>query len=148
MTRGDYSEDLGALARQGSSAFVVLAVLLPSLLGITLRAVVGRRRIAPAMPAFKLLNLLDLLVLNYTNVAAALPQAVAHPDWDFLALAFIITATMCAGAFAAGWWIPVLFHADRADRIALTFGLGMNNNGTGLVLAAAALAGRCRSCCC
>jgi BASS family bile acid:Na+ symporter len=140
VTHGDYSEDLHELARQGSSAFVVVAVLLPSLIGIALQAVLGRRRIARLMPALKLINLVNLLALNYTNAAAALPGSVAHPDWDFLALTLAVTATMCVGAFAAGWWIPRLFHAGRADRVALTFGIGMNNNGTGLVLAAAALA--------
>ena len=32
-------------------------------------------------------------------------------------------------------------RADRSQQTALMFGLGMNNNGTGLVLAATALAG-------
>jgi BASS family bile acid:Na+ symporter len=140
LTRGDYSEDLHELARQGSSAFVVIAVLVPSIVGIALRAIVGRSRIARLLPALKVLNLADLLALNYVNAAAALPPSVAHPDWDFIGVTLAITATMCAGAFAAGWWIPRLFHADRADRVALTFGVGMNNNGAGLVLAATALA--------
>lgn len=140
VTRGDYSEDLHELARQGASAFVITVVLLPSLLGLALHPVLGRRRIARAMPLLKLLNLTNLLVLNYTNAAVALPHALGHPDWDFLEIAFAITSAMCVGAFAAGWWIPRLFHAERADRVALMFGLGMNNNGTGLVLAAGALA--------
>jgi len=88
----------------------------------------------------KLINLFDLLLLNYANAAAALPQTVRQPDWDFLALVLGITAAMCAGAFASGWLTARLFGAAPADRTAMTYGLGMNNNGTGLVLAAAALA--------
>jgi bile acid:Na+ symporter, BASS family len=36
--------------------------------------------------------------------------------------------------------ISCLRDSDQSDRIALMFGLGMNNNGTGLVLASMALA--------
>ena len=43
-------------------------------------------------------------------------------------------------AFAAGWGIAKFLRAGRDQRAALMFGLGMNNNGTGLVLAATALA--------
>jgi BASS family bile acid:Na+ symporter len=139
VTIGDYSEDLHELASQGSSAFVVLAVVVPMVLGLGLRRVVGPARAARVLPVLKLLNLLNLLVLNYTNAADALPQTLARPDWDFLALVVVITGLMCAGAFATGWALPRLLGAGRADRTAMMFGLGMNNNGTGLVLASAAL---------
>jgi BASS family bile acid:Na+ symporter len=139
ITTGDYSEDLHELASQGSSSFVMLAVVVPSALGLALRAVLGPSRTARALPALKLLNLVNLLLLNYANAAEALPQTLTAPDWDFLGLVLAVTALMCAGAFVTGWLVPRAFHADRADRTALMFGLGMNNNGTGLVLASAAL---------
>jgi BASS family bile acid:Na+ symporter len=140
LTRGDYSEDLHELASQGSSGFVILAVVLPSTIGISARALLGARRVQRVLPHLKLLNLVNLLVLNYSNAAAALPQVVHGPDWDFLALTLALAATMCAGAFALGWFSAPRFRADRADQTSLTYGLGMNNNGTGLVLASSALA--------
>jgi BASS family bile acid:Na+ symporter len=142
LTHGDYSEDLHELAAQGSSSFVVLAVVIPSALGLLLRRLLGPTGTARALPALKLLNLLNLLLLNYTNAADALPQTLQRPDWDFLGLILIVTGLMCAGAFATGWLLPRALRngAGRADRAALMFGLGMNNNGTGLVLASAALA--------
>jgi bile acid:Na+ symporter, BASS family len=140
VTHGDYAEDLHELASAGSRSFVVLAVVLPSAIGIIGRVVVGPQRVARALPALKLANLVDLLVLNYANAAAALPQVVTRPDWDFLALIVAITVVMCAGAFVTGWAIPRALHAPRADQISLMFGMGMNNNGTGLVLASTALA--------
>lgn len=140
ITRGDYSEDLHELARQGSTAFVAVAVLVPSLLGIALRAALGKRRASLALPTLKAVNLVDLLLLNYSNAAVALPQAVARPDWDFLAVTVMTTALMCAGAFAIGWLVARLFKTDRRSTISLMFGLGLNNNGTGLVLASVALA--------
>jgi BASS family bile acid:Na+ symporter len=38
-----------------------------------------------------------------------------------------------------GWFLPKLLKLGYPERIALMFGLGMNNNGTGLVLASMAL---------
>jgi BASS family bile acid:Na+ symporter len=139
ITKGDYSEDLHELAREGSSAFLFLAVVLPSALGLGLRALLGRQRAARALPVLKALNLVDLLVLNYSNAAVSLPQAVRNPDWDFLVLVVGITAAMCVGAFVCGWLVARLFRAAHGDETALMYGLGMNNNGSGLVLASAAL---------
>jgi BASS family bile acid:Na+ symporter len=139
LTHGDYSEDLHELARGGSRAFVVLAVVIPSVLGLALRAALGDRCVLHALPVLKAMNLVVLLVLSYSNAALALPKLIARPDWDFIVLTFAITATMCAGAFAAGWGIARSLRAVRADRIALTYGVGMSNNGAGLVLAASAL---------
>jgi BASS family bile acid:Na+ symporter len=140
VTNGDYSEDLHELAASGSSAFVAFAVVIPSLLGIALRAVLGARRTTRILPALKMLNLFDLLLLTYSNAAVALPETLRAPDWDFLALALTIATCMCAGAFALGYGLARAFRADRPDQTSLMFGLGMNNNGTGLVLAATALA--------
>lgn len=140
LTQGDYSEDLHELAATGSGAFVIIAVVIPSAFGLALRAALGARRVARVLPALKLLTLVDLLVLNYTNTAEALPGVVRAPDWDFLALIVLVTALLCASAFATGWLLPRALGGDDSDRTAMMFGLGMNNNGTGLVLAAAALA--------
>lgn len=51
-----------------------------------------------------------------------------------------VTLLLCAAAFVAGWTFTRLRNSDLSDQIALMFGLGMNNNGTGLVLAAMTLA--------
>ena len=43
-------------------------------------------------------------------------------------------------AFGSGWLLARCLKVDSSERSALIFGLGMNNNGTGLVLASMALA--------
>jgi BASS family bile acid:Na+ symporter len=43
-------------------------------------------------------------------------------------------------AFSAAYWLSCVFNLDEAERFSLMYGLGMNNNGTGLVLASLALA--------
>jgi BASS family bile acid:Na+ symporter len=140
LTSGGHASELRKLAAGGTSAFLLACVALPSLLGILGRHVISGGRIDSARPQFKLTNYLVLLLLNYGNGAVALPQAVAYPDWDFLALILGATIALCVIAFSAGWWLGRPFGADRPRRTALMFGLGMSNNGSGLVLAGMALA--------
>jgi BASS family bile acid:Na+ symporter len=73
------------------------------------------------------------------NAAVSLPQIVAHPDADFLALALLVTVFLCFVMFGAGWLLARLLRLDHARQAPLVFGLGMNNNGAGLVVAANAL---------
>jgi BASS family bile acid:Na+ symporter len=52
---------------------------------------------------------------------------------------FAITILLCLSLFAAGNLAGKLLKTGDSNRIALMFGLGMNNNGVGLVLASMAL---------
>jgi BASS family bile acid:Na+ symporter len=140
MTTGDYSEDLHELAESGTGAFLAYAVIVPSLLGIAARVLLGRERTALVRPYLKLSNSAVLLLLNYSNAAISLPQTVADPDLDFLVVTLAITLGLCVATFAAGWLIGWRGKFDSSEQISLTLGLGMNNNGTGLVLASMALA--------
>jgi bile acid:Na+ symporter, BASS family len=112
---------------------------LPSLLGLGMRLAVPEAQLTGLMPFIKLLNCIVLLLLNYSNGSVSLPQAVADRDVDFLAVTLGITTGLCVTAFASGSVLSRLFKVDQADRISLMYGLGMNNNGTGLVLASLAL---------
>jgi BASS family bile acid:Na+ symporter len=141
VTAGEYAENMHALAGSGTAAFLMVCVLLPSFSGIIGRALLGEKRLASAKPFLKLINSFNLLLLNYSNASASLPQAVADPDWDFLAVTLGIVSGMCIVAFASGWLLGRLLKTDRTQQTALMFGLGMNNTGTGLVLASVALAG-------
>lgn len=68
-----------------------------------------------------------------------MPDALSRHDLDFLGLILMIVTALCLLAFASGYLVAKHFGADRDNRASLMFGLGMNNNGTGLVLAAVAL---------
>jgi bile acid:Na+ symporter, BASS family len=140
MTTGDYSEDLHELAGGDTNVFLTISVILPSLAGIGAHLLAGRQRVAAAKPYLKLANFVVLFLLIYSNAAISLPQAVIEHDYDFLGVMLAIAVALCGGAFAAGWAIARLLKVDRADQMSLMFGLGMNNNGTGLVLASMALA--------
>jgi BASS family bile acid:Na+ symporter len=139
MAQGEYRQILEDLETQGGGLFLVICVIAPSLLGIAARLVLGETRITVAKPTVKLLNSLNLLVLNYSNASVSLPQAWAEPDWDFLSVILVIVVGMCVLAFTTGWLLSRLLRVGLPQRISLMFGLGMNNNGTGLVLATMAL---------
>jgi bile acid:Na+ symporter, BASS family len=140
VATGDYSEDLHELASGHTESFLAVGVLAPSVLGILAGWALGRARVAAIKPYVKVINSLVLLALNYSNAAISLPQAVADPDLDFLAVTLAIVGGLCVLAFAAGWGTARLLGAGREQQIAMMFALGMNNNGTGLVLASMALA--------
>jgi BASS family bile acid:Na+ symporter len=139
LTTGPYAAGLRHLAAHGSGSFLAACVLAPSLLGVSVRQIVGGDRVTRVKPWLTLLNCVALLLLNYANAAVSLPEVIAAPDWDFLALILAVVVGMCILAFAAGWWVARALRAGRSQQTALMFGLGMNNNGTGLVLAASAL---------
>lgn len=140
MASREYERVLHDLADYGSAAFLGLWVVLPSLLGLGLRFVVPESRLAAGMPYIKLGNSIILLILNYSNASVSLPKAVAEHDLDFLALTLGITTGLCVAAFSAAYWLSGLFDTGEAERVSLMYGLGMNNNGTALVLASLALA--------
>jgi BASS family bile acid:Na+ symporter len=140
LAAGDAADQLHTLAAGGTGLFLILCVVVPSVVGVLGRAAIGGARVDAVRHPLKLFNALNLLLLNYANAALSLPQAVLQPDPDFLALSLAIVVGLCVVAFAAGWVVARLMRVDRARQAALLFGLGMNNNGTGLVLASLALA--------
>lgn len=140
MTTGDYSEDLHELAGTATGWFLLISVIVPSIFGITCRQLLGQQRVASSKANLKLVNSAILLLLNYSNASVSLPQAISNPDLDFLVATLAITILLCVIAFFTGWVISYLRTSGESDRTALMFGLGMNNNGTGLVLASMTLA--------
>ena len=139
LAPGCYGEQLHLLAGRGTGGFLFAWVLLPSALGVASRAALGEARIAIVERRLKLVAPLTLLVLSYTNASSCLPQAFGQPDWDFLGIIIVFVVALCILTFAAGHVIGRMVGADRGQRAALMFGLGMNNNGTGLVLASLAM---------
>lgn len=135
LTSGDYSEDLHELASGGAVTFLGAWVVLPSLLGVASRSLVADHVIANVMPYLKLTNYCALALLNYSNASLALPNVMSEPDKDFLAITLVIVIALCLAAFSSGYLVSQIFRVDRREMASLMFGLGMNNNGAGLVLA-------------
>ena len=140
MATEEYETVIHSLATYGSGAFLGLWIVLPSMLGLGVRFVAPEAQLTAIMPFIKLINSVVLLLLNYSNGSVSLPQAIADRDYDFLAVTLAITVGLCLTAFASGYGLSRLFKVDEAERVSLMYGLGMNNNGTGLVLASIVLA--------
>jgi BASS family bile acid:Na+ symporter len=140
MARGVYASDLHELAGAGADGFLAVCVVLPSLAGLAARWCMGEERAARAAPRLKLVNSVNLLLLNYSNAAVSLPEGIRTPDPDFLAVTLALACALCVLGFAAGAGLARAWGVGGAQRTALMYGLGMNNNGTGLVLASLALA--------
>lgn len=135
LTTGDYSEDLHELAGSSAGSFLGVWVILPSLLGIASHKIIGERLAAQLSPCVKIFNSIVLLLLNYSNASLSLPNLIAQPDFDYVAVMLTIVAVLCFSMFGAGYLLSRAFRAERNAMASLIFGLGMNNNGAGLVLA-------------
>jgi bile acid:Na+ symporter, BASS family len=140
VTTGDYSEDLHELASGEAASFLGIWVILPTLLGILVHMLAGELLVTRAMPYLKIINYCILLLLNYSNASLTLPNVVSQPDMDFLAVTLTIVMALCISAFSSGYLLARFFRVCNSETVSLVFGLGMNNNGTGLVLASVALA--------
>jgi BASS family bile acid:Na+ symporter len=140
LATGDYAEALRQLSGQHTGAFLGICVVLPSLVGLLIRPLLGGRRMACLKPRLKFGNAIVLLFLCYANASLSLPDLVAQPDWDFMAVVLAVVVALCLAAFATGWLLARLLGVDESQRRSLMFGLGMNNNGTGMVLASTSLA--------
>jgi BASS family bile acid:Na+ symporter len=138
---GGYADALTGMARAHTSSFLAGCVLLPALAGIIVRRLLGEPRSTSIRPWLKLASTAVLLTLCYANAAVALPLTLANPDYDFLAIIVLYASGLCAVAFVGGWAVGRCLGADRGQRAALMYGLGMSNNGTGLVLGTSALTG-------
>jgi BASS family bile acid:Na+ symporter len=134
-----HGEALHRLAGGETGAFLAAWVLLPSFLGIAARTALGEGRVSAFERRLKVVTPATLLLLCYANASSCLPEVLGHPDWDFLGIVLAIAAGLCTVTFAAGYALARFLRADRGQRVSLMFGLGMNNNGTGLVLASLAL---------
>ncbi|PJZ66502.1 Na+-dependent transporter [Leptospira wolffii] len=141
ITTGVYSEELHEIADRGAGLFLLFSVLVPIVLGLGLHFLFSESTLEKAKKPIKEANLINLLLLNYSNAAVVLPQVLREPDWDFLFVILLITGALCSFSFFVGFLISRAAKASDSDRSSIIFGLGMNNNGTGLVLASLSLSG-------
>jgi BASS family bile acid:Na+ symporter len=141
VTEGEYRGLLLSLGGAGTGYFLAAFVLCPTILGLLVRQLIANDRWQKLMPAVKSLNTSILLTLCYSNAAVSLPEVVINPDWDFLAATCGIVIVMCVLGFAAGALVSKICRSPGEQRTALMFGLGMNNNGTALVIASLTFAG-------
>lgn len=129
-----------SISLSGTLSFLVTSLLIPGIAGLYVRKKVMESTARLSLPFLKILSILALLILNYSNGAVALPLAFRHPDWDFLFLTLIVAFVLCICDFTAGWFVGRISNLGRDQAHSMIFGLGMNNNGAGLAFASTQLA--------
>jgi BASS family bile acid:Na+ symporter len=139
FSSGGYRNLLKQIASHDALPFFVLAIVIPTLLGVILRASCPADVRGFIKTGLRFLSLGSLLLLNYANAALALPKVFSQPNFDQLLGFAGVTTLLCLTTFFVGWWLPRALSKkpDKEIRISTAFGLGMNNNGAGLVIASA-----------
>src|SRR5262249_10618452 len=115
MTTGEHSQILHSLAFNNTGTFLTVCVLVPSLLGMLLRAALGKKRVVRAKPGLKLTNSINLLVLNYSNASASLPQVVSERAIDLVGVFLAVVVVLCLLCFLSGWLIAFFLKTDRGQ---------------------------------
>lgn len=128
-----------AVVTRTSGMVFLVWVLAPTAIGMIVGQMLGgvRRRIVG--PWLVLTSAAALLLLNYANASAALPQIVADPQIrGIIASVLVATVLPTVGAFA-GWQLAPLGSLNHRGRVAWAYSLGMKNTGLALGLAGALL---------
>lgn len=127
-----------SVTSHAAGVFLTLWVLLPALVGVLLRRMIGTRRIERIKPYMKCINVANLLLLNYANASLSLPAMVANPQPVQLLCVAVATIGVALVAFPVAGLLARAFRVDPPQRASLFFGMGMKNNGAGLVLVSTA----------
>jgi BASS family bile acid:Na+ symporter len=127
------------LVRQIAAAifgsFFLWWVLIPSILGIVCRYLLGRQRMTKLRPYIRLAGSVLLLVLIYAFAAKSLARVSQHDQAGQLTWAFGLATILCVIDFGAGWCTGKLVRPEPSTRVAMIFGIGMHNNGIALLVA-------------
>ncbi|MFV0443020.1 MAG: bile acid:sodium symporter family protein [Planctomycetaceae bacterium] len=114
-------------------------VMLPAALGIATRAVLDASlptSVPALMDASRFASLISLLLLNYLNAAAALPELVQGPQSPAAAGVAALTITLCSLVFAVAIVVSRrVARPEAAQRLPFVYVTGMKNTGAALVLA-------------
>ncbi len=105
------------------------AVFIPTILSVSLYQRSGRDDVKPAFSAWAKFGMLYMIVLNTSVAFASVPIS-----FRFVSV-FAAMALQVAASYASGIAMGLLTGADRGTRIALSYFMGMKNNGAGLVMA-------------
>jgi len=109
---------------------VAQVVVIPLVLGITLRAVLGEKRLQPALKVLPWLSMVVIACIIAIVFGLSRATILAMPWLIFLAV-------VCHNAIGlgAGYGLASLFTRDPADRRTLAIEVGMQNSGLGANLA-------------
>jgi BASS family bile acid:Na+ symporter len=132
------SEDTDRIERvvsQFSGWRFILWVILPSLAGAAAAGLLGARRIVRLKPWFRLVTLLDILILNYANASLAVENVWRSEQVSVVVLAALLAAAVSLVGILLAALQARAFRLARSTATALVFSLSMKHTGLALVLA-------------
>ncbi|MCA9261777.1 MAG: bile acid:sodium symporter [Planctomycetales bacterium] len=118
-----------------SGARFIAWVILPSVVGAVAAWVAGAARIAKLKPWIRLATLVDLLLLNYSNAALALPKVWSDEPGQVVAVAGALAVGISLIGACVGFLVSWAMHVDPATQKSILFSLSMKHTGLALVLA-------------
>ena len=124
---------------QGAVRFLALWVILPVVAGASLRAILRESVSLRLLSVIKGVNPVLLLLLNYSNASLSLPTMFRQSEQGVLLLVLLLSSALCAINFGSAALLAHFGRFPRPVRISLLLGIGMRNNGAGLVLVATAM---------
>lgn len=132
------AQPLGFLREVFDASFVLPWVVMPTLLGISVRSVIPNRAESLRNSGHAISPII-LLLLNYSNGSSSLPQLRESHSM----LAASATIAGCIGLFTmvslSTHWLAGWLGADRSQRLSASLGAGMSNTGLALVVATMAM---------
>ncbi|MBN2293365.1 MAG: bile acid:sodium symporter [Pirellulales bacterium] len=126
-----------AFTSQMAATFLAIWVVVPAIVGFVVRKILGAARIEKLKNPIKLVNLINLLLLNYSNASLSLPSLIENPNTPLLLTSILVSLGLAVFCFGVAAPIASIFREQRAERASLFFGLGMRNVGAGMVLVSA-----------
>jgi len=134
LSSGD-TERIDQIVTQFSGWRFILWVILPSLAGAAAAYFAGPQRIERAKPWFRLITLLDILLLNYANASLAAEKILARHEWPVIILAAVLAIAVSLTGILLAHALSLLWRLPTQACTALVFGLSMKHTGLALVLA-------------
>ncbi len=132
---GDDTARIDQIVTQFSGWRFILWVILPSLAGAAAAHLAGPQRIERAKPWFRLITLVDILILNYANASLAVDRIWQQHEWTVIAIAALLAVAVSAVGILLAGVLARLWRLPREAHTALVFGLSMKHTGLALVLA-------------
>jgi predicted Na+-dependent transporter len=122
-----------------SGSRFILWVILPSLAGAAAAWLAGHDRIARAKPWFRLITLVDILVLNYASASLSIQNILKNEQFGVVAVAAALAILVSVVGVALAALQCRICKLPRSTWIALLFSLSMKHTGLALVLASEVL---------
>lgn len=123
-----------------SGTFFIVWVIMPTLLGIVCRGLLGQSRVRAAAAGISVASATALLLLNYSVASLAFPKVIQQPDASVLAITVFLATALSTFGLAFAWLLAKLLASPGDARSALFFGLSMKHTGLALLLANEVLA--------